>query len=134
MLQNRCELVSLRLLPASGYTVQTPSVRTDGIRQEVAGLQAAAINIQREHMSQAICFTGYVLPCPYQLLKKHFIGYNARSIMILFLLAFCFIWREHSSKALWLVAKEQGTILHYELVGGQSFWCHNLFFLLTHIA
>jgi len=58
------------------------------------------------------------MTAPNKLLKKHCIGYNARSIMILFLLALCLVLREHSSKALWFVAKEQGSILGYELVGG----------------
>ena len=31
------------------------------------------------------------MTAPYKLLKKHFIGYNARSIMILFLLTRCLI-------------------------------------------
>ena len=48
---------------------------------------------------------------PYELLKKHLIGYNARDIVVLFLLSFCFFWRKHSSKALRLVVKEQSTIL-----------------------
>jgi hypothetical protein len=48
---------------------------------------------------------------PHKLLKKHFIGYNAGSIMLLFLPVLCLIWRKHSSKALWLVAQEQGTVL-----------------------
>ena len=38
--------------------------------------------------------------------------------MILFLLALCLFWSKHSCKALWLVAKEESTILGYELVGG----------------
>jgi len=49
-----------------------PKVRADCIRQEVLGLQATAINIQRKHMRQAIRLPRHGKGiAPYKLLKKH---------------------------------------------------------------
>ena len=47
---------------------------------------------------------------PFKLLSKHVIGYTTRYVVILFLLSFGFLSCEHSSKALWIVAKKEGTI------------------------